>query len=78
MDEPRESTRPFMAGLLIGALVGAGLALLLAPHSGEETRRIIRRRARKLATDVQDRYDDLADRVRKARRRERDEEATAG
>ena len=28
----------FFAGLAIGGLVGAGLALLLAPQSGEETR----------------------------------------
>ena len=27
----------FFAGLVIGGLVGAGLALLLAPQSGEET-----------------------------------------
>ena len=28
----------FFAGLVVGGLVGAGLALLLAPQSGEETR----------------------------------------
>jgi gas vesicle protein len=27
----------FIAGFIIGGLVGAGVALLLAPHSGEET-----------------------------------------
>lgn len=32
----------FFAGLVIGGLVGAGLALLLAPQSGEETRAQIR------------------------------------
>jgi gas vesicle protein len=32
----------FFAGLVIGGLVGAALALLLAPQSGEETRAIIR------------------------------------
>ena len=32
----------FFAGLMIGGLVGAALALLLAPQSGEETRAIIR------------------------------------
>ena len=32
----------FFAGLLVGALVGAAAALLLAPQSGEETRTLIR------------------------------------
>jgi gas vesicle protein len=32
----------FVAGFLIGGLVGAAVALLLAPQSGEETRTIIR------------------------------------
>lgn len=31
----------FLAGLLVGALVGAAAALLLAPQSGEETRTLI-------------------------------------
>ena len=32
----------FLAGFVIGGLVGAATALLLAPQSGEETRTIIR------------------------------------
>jgi gas vesicle protein len=32
----------FFAGLIVGGLVGAAVALLLAPQSGEETRAIIR------------------------------------
>jgi gas vesicle protein len=36
----------FLTGLVVGAAVGAGVALLLAPGSGEETRRTLRRRAR--------------------------------
>ena len=31
----------FLAGLLVGALVGAAAALLMAPQSGEETRTLI-------------------------------------
>ena len=34
----------FIAGFLIGGLVGAGVALLLAPQSGEETREMLRER----------------------------------
>jgi gas vesicle protein len=32
----------FLAGFLIGGLIGAATALLLAPKSGEETRTIIK------------------------------------
>jgi len=32
----------FLSGLIIGGLVGAAAALLLAPQSGEETRELIR------------------------------------
>ena len=35
----------FLAGLLIGGMVGAAVALLLAPQSGEETRTIIKDRS---------------------------------
>ena len=35
----------FLAGFLVGGLAGAGVAFLLAPQSGEETREHIRRRA---------------------------------
>jgi gas vesicle protein len=35
----------FFAGLVIGGLIGAALALLLAPQSGEETRAQIRDRS---------------------------------
>lgn len=69
MFEDRATARGFAAGMLIGGLIGAGIALLVAPHSGEETRRIIRRRAKRIAADAQDRYDDVKDKVEKARRR---------
>jgi gas vesicle protein len=32
-------------GMVIGAVIGAGIALLVAPASGHETRRLISRRA---------------------------------
>jgi gas vesicle protein len=61
--------RSFAAGLLLGVLIGAGVALLFAPQSGEDTRRLLRRRARRLARDARDRYDDLKDRAREVRER---------
>ena len=35
----------FLSGLVLGGLVGAAAALLLAPQSGEETRTIIREKS---------------------------------
>jgi gas vesicle protein len=49
-----------LMAFLLGAAVGAGVALLLAPASGEETRRKIGDTARKLG-------DDLDDKVKSAR-----------
>jgi gas vesicle protein len=72
MSDEGGSARPFAAGLIIGGLLGAGLALLFAPQSGSETRRLLRRRARKLAAEVEDRYDDVKARIRKARQRAED------
>ena len=63
------NARPFAAGLILGALIGAGVALLFAPQSGAETRRILRKRARHLAADASDRFDDVKNRIQKARRR---------
>lgn len=41
----RNGGAEFFAGLIIGGLVGAALALLLAPQSGEETRAQIREKS---------------------------------
>jgi gas vesicle protein len=49
----------FGAGLAIGLTFGAGMALLLAPFSGAETRELIGYRARALGARASDRLDDL-------------------
>ncbi len=46
----------FFAGFLIGALVGAAVTFLLAPHSGEETRMLIRDKG----VELKDRADELS------------------
>jgi gas vesicle protein len=46
--------------LLIGLAVGAGLALLLAPQSGEQTRQGIVRRARRAQEAAQDLVEDVS------------------
>lgn len=45
--------------LLWGAVIGAGLALLYAPTTGEETRRSLQRRLRKLRAMTEEKLDDL-------------------
>jgi gas vesicle protein len=49
----------FFAGFLVGGLVGAGAALLLAPQSGEETRAQIRDRSLELRDKAEVALDDL-------------------
>jgi hypothetical protein len=58
-------------GIIAGALVGAGVALLLAPQSGEETRERIADRARRLGNRADEGWDDLRDELRRLRRRSR-------
>ena len=50
----------FVTGLAIGSVVGAGLALLLAPQSGKRTRQQIA----DLAEDLKDYATDLSGKVR--------------
>lgn len=46
--------------LFWGAALGAGLALLYAPRSGEETRRVLQRRLWKLRAMTEEKFDELA------------------
>ncbi len=64
-------TGVFTLGAVAGALVGAGVALLLAPQSGIETREEIASRARRLRSRADDSWDDLRDELRRLRRRSR-------
>jgi len=58
----------FIAGFLVGALVGAAAAMLFAPQSGEETRVVIRDKG----IELKDRAEELS-----AEARRRAEEAQA-
>ena len=46
--------------LLLGLALGAGVALLFAPQSGEETRRAVARRARRAQEAAQDFVEDVS------------------
>ena len=68
----RNGSRPIgttAAGVAIGLLIGAGLALLMAPQEGRETRRQLRRGFRHARLRGQDVWDDLGAEFMKARRK---------
>lgn len=71
--ENDEQVFNFVSGLLLGAAIGAGIALLTAPQSGRRTRRKIRRAAGDIRLGAEDRWDELADEVK-----DRVDEAVAG
>ncbi len=56
----------FAAGIALGVVVGAGMALLFAPQSGSETRHDIVRRGRRVSTRGRDAWDDLGHELRHA------------
>lgn len=55
----------FLTGLIVGGLLGAGTALLLAPRSGRHTRRRIRRAAEDLGDRAEEGLQRAADDVRR-------------
>jgi hypothetical protein len=61
--ETRRSTGGWIAGALgtfgVGMLVGAGVALLLAPKTGRELRTDLRDRLRRAPDDLSDAVDEL-------------------
>jgi len=75
-DEPYvviEKSEPGIGTFLAGIAIGAGIALLFAPRSGEETRRDIERRARKIGDQAKDLVSDVTESVS-----EKVQEAKAG
>ena len=49
-----ERREPGVGAFVAGIAIGAGLALLFAPRTGEETRRDLQRRARRVGDQAQD------------------------
>jgi len=56
----------FVTGFLIGGLIGAATALLLAPQSGEDTRTQIREKSIELKEKAEVTYADLQTKVESA------------
>jgi gas vesicle protein len=57
----QDSAGDFLAGFLIGAVVGAAAALLLAPQSGQETRT----RIRETGLELRDKAEELSAEARR-------------
>jgi hypothetical protein len=64
-----ERVAVFGTGIALGAALGAGVALLFAPLSGNETRAAIARRGARLAHRGRDAWDELRDELEWAARR---------
>lgn len=61
MDSDRErEAMSFVSGLVLGAIIGAGVAMLTAPQPGRRTRRRIRRATTRIQGSATDRLEDLA------------------
>jgi len=54
----------FISGLLLGAVIGAGVALLTAPRPGRKTRKRLKRAAGDMRGTATDRLDRLAEEVK--------------
>jgi gas vesicle protein len=54
----------FVSGLVLGAIIGAGIALLTAPNDGRKMRKRLRKTAAELGGGASDRWDELADDVK--------------
>lgn len=58
-----DQTKGFLAGLLIGGLIGAGTMMLLAPRSGEKTRAQIQKKSSKLFDQTTETMEDAVTQV---------------
>ncbi len=73
VDEGANALAGFIGGLLVGAVIGVGIALLVAPERGAVTRRRLRGRLRDAQDGAWDRLghwrDDAGRRLKRKRRR---------
>ena len=60
-----------MAGMVLGALVGAGVALLMAPDRGSVTRRRLKKLVGRMRHDAKERVEDWRDDVKAELKRRR-------
>jgi len=64
--EEKDGALNFFVGVLVGGVIGAGVALLIAPQSGKRTRRQLMKAVTTARDSAGERIEDLADDVRSA------------
>lgn len=62
-DDSNNSAPGFLTGLLLGGLIGAAVAMILAPQAGEDTRDLLRSKAREASGRIRDVAEDVSDNV---------------
>jgi gas vesicle protein len=75
--DDRHGGASFLLGFIAGSVLGAGLALLLAPRSGEEIRREMAERAERLSKRAASEYEAASARVTHLAERGKDAYRTA-
>ena len=63
MRDPIERGTSSVVGFTLGAVIGAGIALLLAPENGRDTRRRLSQTARRWGTSMKDGVEQARGRV---------------
>ncbi|HWA15580.1 MAG TPA: YtxH domain-containing protein [Gemmatimonadales bacterium] len=58
-----EREEPSFRPIIIGAVLGLALGIMFAPQSGEETRRLVRRRLRKVRALAEEKVGEFSDRI---------------
>lgn len=75
--DDRHGGASFLLGFIAGSVLGAGLALLLAPRTGEEMRREVAERADQLSKRAATEYEAASERVTNLAERGKDAYRTA-
>ena len=64
MSEEESVPRSGFTIFAVGALIGAGIALLYAPQSGKETRKLLAKKAKQLRGKAEDTYESAQEFIR--------------
>jgi gas vesicle protein len=54
----------FISGMMLGLAIGAGAAVLLAPASGQKTRKRLKKATHRIKDGTSDRWEEIADDVK--------------
>lgn len=58
----------FLAGAVMGSAIGAGVALLFAPRTGKDTRKILRDKADDFGSEFDEFKKDIGPKIRKVKK----------